>query len=160
MVPGTAGPSKPEGLAFDKSISRLLYPGLEIGHMASTRVLWLVLKRPMEFECGKVGLGTSMKHASVPIWNVRLVWLLGLRESASVDAHAGLKHFTTCRSPLLVLMTDAETKAGELLLLSKQSEKSLKSRRNCIAALMWISQLGFSCFIIHANVTSSLSQSK
>jgi hypothetical protein len=39
MVPGTAGPSKPEGLAFDKSISCLLYLGdpFEIGHMASTR---------------------------------------------------------------------------------------------------------------------------
>jgi hypothetical protein len=27
VVPGTAEPSKPEGLAFDKSIGRLLYPG-------------------------------------------------------------------------------------------------------------------------------------
>jgi hypothetical protein len=82
----------------------------------------------MEFECGKVGLGTLMKHASVPIWNVRLVWLLGLRESASVDAHAGLKHFhhlpfaTACAN-------DTLKQAGELLLLSKQSGKSLKKQK-------------------------------
>jgi len=35
---------RPEGLAFDKSLGRLLYPGLEIGHMASTRGPWPLLK--------------------------------------------------------------------------------------------------------------------
>jgi hypothetical protein len=63
----------------------------------------------MEFECGKVELGTSMKHATAPIWNVQLEWPLRLRWSASVDAHASLKHFTTAIRWLVARMTDAET---------------------------------------------------
>jgi hypothetical protein len=60
-----------------------------------------------------------------------------------VDAHASLKHFTTAIRWLVARMTDAETKLESFCFFSNQPEKSLRSKRNRIAALVRISQLGF-----------------
>jgi hypothetical protein len=51
------------------------------------------LKGGWDFECGKVGLVAWMKHARVPIWNIRVVRPLRLRRTVTVGAYAGLKHF-------------------------------------------------------------------
>lgn len=80
MVPSTVGPSKPGGLAFDKSISRLLDLGPSRSATWPRPGVLGPTERSMEFECGKVELGTSMKRASVPIWNVQLEWPLHLRK--------------------------------------------------------------------------------
>jgi len=89
-----------------------------------------------------------MKQASVPIWSVRLVWPLGLRESASVDAHAGLKtfhHFTVrrCLQPI----TDDET-SWRVFASFKPNRKILEKQKKLVIAAL-VRDFSARFFLLH-----------